>query len=144
MPPRTSAAQEDTAVTATEVRSAYWRTNFGRGPLAQAQEVVEDEHLAVAAGPGADADGGDVHLVGDPGGDHVGDALEDDGEAPGGGQGLGVVHEGLGGGRVAGLDPVAAHGVDRLGGEPEVPHDGDLGVEEGLDHGETGPARPRA
>ena len=46
---------------------------------------------------------------------------------PAAGQGLGLDHQAVGRRIVAALDPVAAHGVDRLRGEPEVAHDRDLG-----------------
>ena len=64
----------------------------------------------------------------------VGDALEHDGEAAGGGQGLGVGHQLERRAVLAALDLEAAHGVHRLRGEAEVAHHGDLGVDEGLDH----------
>ena len=92
------------------------------------------EHLAVAAGAGADADGGHVDRVGDHAGDLVGHALEHDGEAAGGGQGLGVGHQLERGAVLAALHLEAAHGVDGLRGEAEVAHHRDLGVDERLDH----------
>ena len=41
-------------------RSAYWRTNLAGGARSQAQQIVEDQHLAVAGRPGPDADGRDI------------------------------------------------------------------------------------
>src|SRR3989304_3268139 len=41
------------------------RDKLGRDAETQADEVVPDQHLAVAGRPGADADGGDLELAGD-------------------------------------------------------------------------------
>ena len=94
---------------------------------------MEDEHLAVAAGTGADADRGDVDRLGDQRGDLVGHPLEHQGEAAGGLEGLGVLHQGERRLGLLALHPEAAHGVHRLRGEAEVAHHGDLGVDDGLD-----------
>jgi hypothetical protein len=101
---------------------------------------VEDQDLAVAVRTGADADGGHRHRLGDRPGDLGGDGLEHDGEAAGVGQRSGVVDERLGGIELLSLHPVAPERVHRLGGEPEVAHDGDLGVEQRLDHREPATA----
>src|SRR5699024_11396314 len=44
----------------------------------QPRHVLPDQHLTVAGGPGADADGGDGQLRGDAGGDLSGHQLEHD------------------------------------------------------------------
>ena len=54
-----------TARETSAARFAYWRTNFGVWPMRQAHQIVKHEHLAVAIGPGADADGRNSQLLGD-------------------------------------------------------------------------------
>ena len=106
---------------------------LGRLAAVQPQQVVEDEDLPVAPGPGADADRGDVLGVGDGRAQRGRDALEDQCEASGVGQRPSVGIEPVA--RLpASLDAIAAHGVDRLRREPQVPHHRDLGGDEGLDH----------
>jgi len=53
------------------------------------------------------------------------------------GQGLGLGDQVECGLVRLGLDLEAAHGLDGLGGQAEVAHDRDLGVEDGLDHGQA-------
>ena len=48
----------------------------------QPEQVVIDEHLSIAAGAGADADGGNFQLGGDLPGRLGRDALQHDGERP--------------------------------------------------------------
>ena len=97
------------------------------------EEVVEDEHLAVGRGPGADPDRRDRELRGDPRGEDVGHALEHEGEAPRVLQRVRVLQEPLRVLEVLALDAVAPHRVDGLGREAEVAHDGDLGAEDARD-----------
>ncbi len=52
---------------------------------------------------------------------------------------LAASSERVGCGDVAGLDLEAAHGQDRLRGEAEMAHDGDLGPDDGLDDRQPGP-----
>jgi hypothetical protein len=96
-PERTSAAKAASASTEAGLEVGVAAHELGRDAVLDAEHVVEHEHLAVAARPGADADGGDVDRVGDHAGHLVGHALEHDGEAAGGGQGLGVGDQGHGG-----------------------------------------------
>ena len=51
---------------------------FGRRREGEADQIVEDENLAVAVGSGADADGGDGQLGGDFGSHFAGNAFEHD------------------------------------------------------------------
>ncbi len=100
-----------------------------------AGHVGLDEDLAGAAGAGADANGGDLELLGDDGGDVFRDGLEDHGEAAGVLDGEGVVEDGHGGvGRLA-LDAEAAEGVLALRGETDVAEDGDAGGGDAADRG---------
>ena len=55
-------------------------------PVLEPEDVVVHEHLTVAVTPGADADGGHRHGVGDHAGHGVGHALQHDGEHAGLGQ----------------------------------------------------------
>src|SRR5690606_37849951 len=47
-----------------------------RDPLLETEQVVEDQHLAVAGGAGADPDGRDLEPLADLAGQRRGDALE--------------------------------------------------------------------
>jgi hypothetical protein len=106
---------------------------LGCHALLDAEHVVVHEHLAIAVAAGPDADGRHVDGVGHHGGHPVGHALEDDGEAPRRGQGLGVGDQRQGGVVLAALDLEPAHGVERLRRQAEVAHHRDLGVDQGLD-----------
>jgi hypothetical protein len=63
----------------------------------------------------------------------VRDALQHDGEHAGLDDGMGVLDQLAGGIDVLALHPVAAHGVERLRGQPEVAHHRDLGVDDAAD-----------
>jgi len=72
------------------------------------QHVVQHQHLARSFRPGADADGGDVQLAGDGGGQGGGNGFQDD---QGGAclfQGEGIFPQFAGRLLVPALDPVAA------------------------------------
>ncbi len=101
---------------------------------------MQHQDLPVAVGAGADADGRYGHLPGDQTGHLPGYALEHDGEAAGVDQGAGVVEQGAGGLGLLALHPVAPESVHRLGREPEVAHNGDLSVDQGLYDRHPGPA----
>ena len=107
---------------------------FGFEVAGEAEEVVDDEYLAVAVGAGADADDGDVDGGGDLGAEGGGDGFEDEGECAGLGDGLGVGDELAGGFFAAALD-AGAEGLDALGGEADVGEDGDAVLYEGGDGG---------
>ena len=59
-------------------------------PFREPEQVVVDEHLPVAVGAGADADGRNRELRRDPGGDRRGDGLEHERAAAGVLQRMGV------------------------------------------------------
>ena len=102
--------------------------------MLEAQDVVEDQHLAVAVRTGPDADGRNLHGLGDHGGHQSGHALQHDREAAGVGEGLGRVNQVQGGRGVAALHLVSTHGVHRLGRQAYVAHHRDLGSHQRLDH----------
>jgi hypothetical protein len=104
---------------------------LGRRREGQVQQVVEDEDLAVAIGPGADADGGNGQLGGNGRGHFARNAFQHDGAGSGIGQGVRVgleLQDGFGG---AGLHAVAAHAVNALRSQAEVADDGNLRLGEG-------------
>jgi hypothetical protein len=76
--------------------------------LADAQQVVEDEHLAVGRRAGADADDDGLHARHEQLGHSRRDRLEDHGEAACLLQGDGLAGDPLGGDRIAALGLVAA------------------------------------
>ena len=96
-----------------------------------AQHVLVDEDLAVAAGAGADADGGDAHFLGDQGGKLGGHGLEHDGERAGGLERLRVGDQLARSGLALALHLEAAERVDGLRRQAQVPHDGDAGGHHG-------------
>ena len=98
---------------------------------------MEHQHLAITGRSRPDPDGGDRHGVGHHGGDGVGLPFEDDGEAAGVRQRPSVVDQRPGRIHTLSLHLESTHGVQRLGREPEMAHDGDLGVEQRLDHREA-------
>ena len=102
---------------------------FGMKALEHSQQVVDDQDLSVAVRAGADADRRDRQLGGDLGGQLAGDALEDDAERAGVGDRVGVGEELVG----RALNLVSPHPPDGLRPQPDVPHRGDLGVDQGLD-----------
>ena len=63
--------------------------------LAEAEHVVQHQHLAVAVGAGADADGGDRQLLGDLAGQVARHALDDHGARAGLLDGVGVFEQAL-------------------------------------------------
>ena len=93
---------------------------------------VQTSTWASQPGAGADADGRDAQLLGDPLGEVGGDDLEHDREGAGLLQRERVLEQPVAG-LAAALDPVAAHRVDRLRGQAEVAHDRDAGADEQLD-----------
>src|SRR5262249_23365548 len=95
----------------------------------QAEHVVGDEDLAVAADAGADADGGDLDGRRDLLGHLLWDALDDQGEGPGLLGGQGVFHQ-LG---LIALDAEAPQTTDRLRCQADVAHDRDVGADNGGD-----------
>ena len=93
--------------------------------VVHAQQVVDDQHLAVAADARADADGGDGELPGDALGDLGRDALEHHRVGAGVLERAGVGDQPLGAAVLATLDLEAAQLVERLRGQADVTHDRD-------------------
>src|SRR5437867_2830161 len=96
----------------------------------EAEEVVEDLHLAVAGRPGADADGRDVDLFRDRLCNRDGDALKHDRVSACLLERDRVVEEAYRGGRRFPLYAVAAELVHGLRREPQVAHHRDPGLDE--------------
>src|SRR4051794_10760894 len=109
-------------------------------PLADAEQVVEDEHLPVDRRPGADADDGHVEALHEDLRHRGRDRLEDEREAPRLLQGERLRGDPLGRGGGAALGPVAAERRRRLRREPHVPHDRDAGPDDGAGAGHRGRA----
>ncbi len=107
---------------------------FGEGgfPGAEAENVAGDEDLTVAVGSGSDADGGDFQGGGDFLGEVGGDVFEDDGEDSGVLEGDRFVEDFVAIGVGFAL-LFEAELVDGLGGESNVAHDGDSGLDEFAD-----------
>ncbi len=98
--------------------------------VADPQQVVEDEHLAVGRGPGADADDRDLDARHQQLGDVGRDRLEDDREASGLLQRERVGGDACRGVRVASLGAVAAQRGGRLRGQADVAHHRDAGADD--------------
>ena len=86
----------------------------------QAQHVLPDQDLAVAARSGADADGDDVQLPGNQGGQLGGHALQHHGKGSRSLDGQRVGQQGGSPVLPLALDLEASEGVVRLGGHPDV------------------------
>ena len=89
-------------------------------PLSHAQHILPDQHLPVAAAAGADADGDDVQLPGDEGGQLGGHALQHHHKSPCFLDGQGILQDLPGSVFSLALDLEAPHGVAGLGGHPHV------------------------
>ena len=98
---------------------------------------MQHQYLAIALGPGADADGRDVQSGGDALRYLGGDAFQDHGKGARRFQGERVFHQVMDGRDRFALNPVSAHAVDGLRGKPKVPHDRDLRVREPFHQVET-------
>lgn len=112
-----------------------------RGVRGEAQEIVEDEDLAVRLGAGADADEGERGLGHDFGGDFVGDGLDQEHGGAGlfHGDGIGDDAGGLiagtAGGAIAASDCGTLREAAYVGadGDPRAGHGGDGLSEGGID-----------
>ena len=106
-----------------------------------AEQVLVDEHLAVAAASGADADGDDVELLGDEGRQGRRDAFEHHREGARLLHLVCVLNDTLGGVGVFALHLEAPKGVDRLRGHADVALNRNARVDDGLDlRGDRGAA----
>ena len=105
-------------------RSAYCLTNFGCRSLYKPEHVLNDEHLAVATGAGADADGWNADHRGDARCQLGGNALEDERERAGPLDGFGVADQLFG----VALHAKTAKSMDRLGRQPDMPHHRNVGA----------------
>ena len=103
-------------------------------PERQIDQVVEDQHLAIAIRPGADADGWRFDLGRDHGRDFARNAFEINASHAGAIERNRIAHELLDRVQRLALNLVAAHDVDRLRREPDVSGDGNLGVDHAADH----------
>src|SRR5712691_9770445 len=106
---------------------------FGRWAEGQVQDVVEDEYLAIALRSSADADGWSCHFRRDHGGDFARNAFEINAGHTGAIECYRIAHELLDGSERLALHLVAAHHVHRLRSQPDVPGDGNLGVDNATD-----------
>ena len=102
-----------------------------------AEQIVIDEHLPVGVHTGSDADGRDRDRLRDHLGHSHGDTLQHDGEAAGVLERLGGLNELAGVLGLGALHLEATHRVDRLGGQTDMAHHWDLGVDDLLDHRES-------
>ena len=98
-----------------------------------ADHFVVDQHLAVATGAGADADGCDRHPPGNLGRDLARHRFHHQREAAGGGNRLGVADQPLRRRRRSALHAVAAGQVLGLRLQPDVPHYRDARGRNGAD-----------
>ncbi len=99
----------------------------------KAEHVVKHEHLSVRVRTGPDADGGTSDVLGDHLSEYVGYSFEDHRKDSGLVERLCVGKQRLGRLGTLALHPVATHRMHRLGGEADVTHHGDLGIENRLD-----------
>ena len=103
---------------------------FRRAVDAQADEIVENEHLAVAIGAGADADGRDAKFLRDARSEFARHGFEDDGKSSGGFDGARVTHQTFGGFDRFSLNAKAAEFKNGLRREADVRHHGDFRFDE--------------
>src|SRR5208282_3197233 len=92
------------------------------------------EHLAIAIGPGADADGRRFYFGGNHGRDFARDTLEIDAGYTGTVERYGIAHELFYGVQRFPLNFVATHDVDRLRSQANVPGNGNLSVDHAADN----------
>ncbi len=94
-----------------------------------AQQVRDDQHLAITALAGPDANGRDLQLGRDLGGDFSGDALQHESKGAGILSRLRVGHQPIG----VALHLVATHLVHGLRAQPDMAHDRDTGTDQRRD-----------
>src|SRR4051794_33032000 len=98
--------------------------NEFRGTLAIAEDIMDDDDVAIAAGAGAAANDGDIHLLGNGGTYFVGHGFKQEHGGAAFGQEDGVGDDAVGLTRGAALGSVAALLGGALGEEAEVGADG--------------------
>lgn len=101
-------------------------------PLVQAQHVLQHQHLPTAVVTGTDTDGRNGNGVRDGFCKRGWNALQHHAEHAGIHQGLSVLQQSRCGFLTAPLDFVSAEFVERLGGKPQVTHDGDACFDQAL------------
>jgi hypothetical protein len=101
---------------------------FGCEAFEQAEHVVGHQHLAITAGAGADADGGDGKLARDQRRQAGRNRFEHQAETTGLLQQAGILQQALGGGGSAPLGAEPPQLVGALWGEPQVAHHRDAGL----------------
>jgi len=101
----------------------------------EAEQVGGHPHLAVAVGPGADADHRQAQLPLQLSGQLLGQVFEHQGKTASALQGMGLARELFLAGRVGALAPIA-QAMHRLGGEADVAHHRDAAAHQSIDHGE--------
>src|SRR3954447_13150715 len=89
-------------------------SEFGRLRESKAEQIVNDEDLAVAIRASADADRGNTEFAGDPGGEVSRDRLKHDRESACGFHRAGVTKQLFGGVSGFALDAIAAERMERL------------------------------
>jgi len=108
---------------------------LGKGglPRGQAEQIGRDQHLAIAAGAGTDADHRNHQLLLEPGCQLGGHMLDHQGKAAGLLQRLGLLQHPLLGHRIGGLAAVAEL-MHRLWGQPQMPHHRNAAAHQPIDH----------
>src|SRR5215475_15435319 len=94
---------------------------------------MEDQHLAITLGPGADPDGWRFHFGRDHGRDFSRNAFEIDARHAGTVESHRVAHQPLDGRKVLALHLVTAHHIHGLRGQPDVASDRNFGVDDVAD-----------
>src|SRR5579872_3908221 len=103
---------------------------FRRAVDAQAHEIVENEHLAVAIRAGADANGRDAKFLRDARGEFARHGFEDDGKSSGGFDSARVAHQAFGGLDRFSLNAKTTEFENGLRREADVRHHGDFRFDE--------------
>src|SRR6185437_12814762 len=106
---------------------------FCRLPVRQVDEVMNDQHLAIALRSSPDPDRCATDFFGDHRRNFTRDSFEDDGEDARPVEGHCVAHQSLDGSDGLALHAVSAHHVHRLRRESDVSHYGNFSVEQPVD-----------
>src|SRR5579859_4291128 len=133
-----AAVADVVAILASSARNLFAKIDvlageFRRAVDAQADEIVENEYLAVAVGAGSDADGGDAKLLRDARGEFARNGFEDDGKSSRGFDGARVTHQTFGGLDRFSLNAKTAQFENGLRREADVGHHGDFRFDKARD-----------